>query len=146
LAVDFGTVRIGLAVCDVDRRIASPLETYRRHSQEKDGAHFVKLIEQEQIIGIVLGLPIHNDGREGTKAKEVRAFGQWLAEQTKLPIVYFDERFTTVEAEDALWSAGLTHKQRKERRDRVAAQMLLQGYLDAECPRETMNHELKTEN
>lgn len=134
LGVDFGTVRVGLAICDTDRRIASPLETYRRHSPEKDSAFFLGMIAKERVVGLVVGLPIHNDGREGVKAKEARQFGDWLKELTKLPVVYFDERFTTVEAEDALWSAGLTHKQRKDRRDRVAAQMLLQGYLEAGCP------------
>jgi putative holliday junction resolvase len=141
LGVDFGTVRVGLAVCDADRRIASPLETYRRHSPEKDGAFFLKVVAQERIVGLVVGLPIHNDGREGVKAKEARQFGDWLQEITKLPVAYYDERFTTVEAEDALWSAGLTHKQRKERRDRVAAQMMLQGFLEAGCPSEPTGSE-----
>jgi putative Holliday junction resolvase len=55
---------------------------------------------------------------------------------TRLPVLFWDERFTTVEAEGLLWSAGLTHKRRKDRRDRVAAQILLQSYLDAGCPGE----------
>jgi putative Holliday junction resolvase len=84
----------------------------------------------------VVGLPVHTDGREGTKAAEARAFGAWLGEVTGLPVVFWDERFTTVEAESALWQAGLTHKKRKERRDRVAAQLMLQAYLDAGCPGE----------
>lgn len=83
---------------------------------------------------VVVGLPVHLDGREGAKAAEARTFGRWLAEVTGLPVVFWDERFTTVEAEAALWEAGLTHARRKERRDRVAAQILLQGYLDAGCP------------
>ena len=92
------------------------------------------LIAEESVGGIVLGLPVHCDGKEGQAAAAVRAFGQWLGELTGLPLVYWDERFTTVEAEAALWDAGLTHKQRKQRRDKVAAQMLLQAYLDAGCP------------
>jgi putative Holliday junction resolvase len=68
------------------------------------------------------------------KAAEARRFGDWLGQLTGLLVVYHDERFSTVFAEDALWSAGLTHKKRKERRDRVAAQMILQSYLDAGCP------------
>jgi putative Holliday junction resolvase len=86
---------------------------------------------------VVVGLPVHLDGREGVKAVEARAFGRWLAEVTDLPVVFWDERFTTVEAESALWSAGLTHKKRRARRDRVAAQIMLQAYLDAGCPAET---------
>jgi putative Holliday junction resolvase len=83
-----------------------------------------------------VGLPVHLDGREGSKALEARRFGQWLGEVTNLPIVFWDERFTTVEAEGYLWSAGLTHKRRKARRDQVAAQIMLQSFLDAGCPGE----------
>jgi putative Holliday junction resolvase len=77
---------------------------------------------------------VHLDGREGQKAKEARAFGTWLGGVTGLAVVYFDERFSTAQAEAALWDAGLTHQKRKERRDRVAAQIFLQAYLDAGCP------------
>ena len=134
--VDFGTVRVGLAVSDPDRKIASPLATYTRRNRDVDGAFFRDLFEQEEIGQIVVGLPLHLDGREGQKAIEARAFGAWLAEITGLPIVFWDERFTTVEAQGHLLSAGLTRKRRKERTDRVAAQILLQSYLDAGCPAE----------
>src|SRR5262249_38535759 len=136
LGVDFGSVRIGLAVSDPDRKIAFPLTTYTRQDREREAAYFTHLVGQEEIGAIVVGLPIHLSGREGQKAAEARAFGQWLAETTRLPVVFADERFTTVEAESALWTAGLTHKKRKQRRDRVAAQILLQAYLDAGCPQE----------
>jgi putative Holliday junction resolvase len=132
--VDYGTVRIGLAVSEPERKIAFPLATYERRDEEKDAAFFRQLIEEEEIGRLVVGLPLHLDGREGQKAVEARAFGTWLAAVTSLPLVYWDERFTTVEAESALWNAGLTHRKRKERRDRVAAQILLQSYLDAGCP------------
>jgi putative Holliday junction resolvase len=136
LGVDYGTVRIGLAVSDPERKIAFPLSTLSRRSRDSDAAAFRDLVEDEEIGQIVVGLPVHLDGREGQKAREARAFGQWLAGVTGLPIVFWDERFTTVEAESTLWSAGLTHKKRKARRDRVAAQILLQAYLDAGCPAE----------
>jgi putative Holliday junction resolvase len=134
LGVDFGTVRVGLAVTDPDRKLAFPLETYRRRGPAEDAAYFCEVVEREEAGGLVVGLPLHTDGREGQKAAEARAFGRWLAEATGLPVVFFDERFTTAQAESALWSAGLTHGRRKERRDRVAAQILLQSYLDAGCP------------
>jgi putative holliday junction resolvase len=134
LGVDTGTVRIGLAVCDPDRMIASPLMIYRRRSTERDAEFFRALVIEERIGEIVVGLPVHTNGREGRKAAEARAFGAWLTEVTGMPAVFWDERFTTVEAESALWAAGLTHQQRKARRDQVAAQMLLQAYLDAGCP------------
>ena len=137
LGVDFGTVRVGLAVSDPDRRLASPLAVYERRGTDRDAEFFRGVIAEEEIGALVVGLPIHLDGREGEKAIEARAFGAWLAETTGLPVTFWDERFSTVQAEAALWQAGLTHKKRKARRDRVAAQILLQAYLEAGCPNET---------
>lgn len=136
LGIDFGTVRVGLAVSDPDARIAFPLETYRRRGINPDAAFFAKIVAEQASTRIVVGLPVHTSGREGLKAEEARHFGAWLKEVTGLPVVFWDERFTTVEAESALWQAGLTHKQRKARRDHVAAQIMLQSYLDAGCPEE----------
>ena len=122
LAIDPGKVRLGLAISDADRKLASPLTTYTRRNAEQDARFMKKIIEDEEIGQIVVGLPVHLDGKEGEQAKAARVLGAWLQETTGLPCVYFDERFTTFEAESSLWNAGLTHKQRKERRDRVAAQ------------------------
>lgn len=134
MGVDFGTVRVGLAVSDPGRKIAFPLTTYTRRAKDADAAWFRELARQELIVKLVVGLPVHAAGHEGTKAAEARAYGKWLAEVAGLPVAYYDERFTTVFAEESLWEAGLTHKKRKERRDRVAAQILLQAYIDAGCP------------
>jgi putative Holliday junction resolvase len=134
LGVDFGDVRIGLAISDPDRKIAFPLATYTRQGRERDAAYFRAVIAEERVTALVVGLPVHLNGSEGQKATAARAFGAWLTEATGLPTTFWDERFTTVEAESALWAAGLTHKQRKTRRDKVAAQILLQAYLDAGCP------------
>lgn len=134
LGVDFGTVRIGLAVCDADRIIASPLEIRERNGDSADADYFKKLIVREQVRALVVGLPVHGDGREGIKAKESRQYGTWLASVTGLPVFYADERFSTAFAESALWAAGLTHKKRKARRDAVAAQVMLQAFIEAGCP------------
>jgi putative Holliday junction resolvase len=135
IGVDFGTVRIGLAVCDADRLIASPLETYARRGPESDAEYFRKLSEAEGAVGWVVGLPLMTlTGDEGAKAKEFRAFGDWLTAATGLPVAYQDERYTSSAAEDALWDAGLTHRKRKDRRDRVAAQLILQSFLEAREP------------
>jgi putative Holliday junction resolvase len=134
--VDYGTVRIGLAITDSDRIIASPLEIRERQSDERDAAYFRQLVEREQIGGLVVGLPIHTTGNEGTKAREARVFGEWLQKVTGLTIVFADERFSTAFAESALWQAGLSHKKRKARRDAVAAQVMLQAFLEAGCPAE----------
>ncbi len=134
LGIDYGTKRIGLAVSDPDRKIASPLTTYERVNREADALYFQRVIEGEEIGQLVVGLPIHLSGDESAKSTEARAFGKWLHETTGLPVAFADERFSTVEAESALWNAGLTHKKRKARRDRLAAQILLQGYMEAGCP------------
>jgi len=134
LGVDHGQVRIGLAISDPDRKFAFPLETYTRRGTDRDAQHFREVVKEEDVVGLVVGLPMHTDGREGQKAAEARAFGAWLAETTGLPVAFWDERFTTVEAEAALWAAGLTHKQRRARRDKIAAQIFLQAYLEAGCP------------
>jgi putative Holliday junction resolvase len=131
LAIDFGTVRHGLAVSDADRIVASPYDTYPRRDSVQDAAFFKKLVREESIVGLVVGLPLHTGGEEGIKAKEARAFAAWVGEATGLPVEMWDERCTTAAAEDALWDAGLSHKKRKSRRDAVAAQMILQGFIDA---------------
>jgi putative Holliday junction resolvase len=136
LGIDPGKVRLGLAISDPDRRIASPLATYTRRDAAQDARHLARVVEENEIGQIVIGLPVHLDGREGEQAKAARALGKVIAEATGLPCVFWDERFTSREAESALWGAGLTHKRRKERRDQVAAQILLQAYLDAGCPGE----------
>lgn len=134
LGVDYGTVRIGLAISDAGRVIASPWQTYERRGAEQDARFFRTLVDQEEIGGLVVGLPVHLSGQEGQKAAEARQFGAWLGQATGLPVAFWDEALTTVQAESALWDAGLSHKRRRQRRDRVAAQIMLQAYLDAGCP------------
>lgn len=134
LAIDPGKVRLGLAISDAERRIASPLTTYTRKDPERDAAYLRRLVQEEEVGHILLGLPVHVDGREGIQAGLARSFGKDLEAWTGLPVQFWDERFTTRHAESMLWEAGLTHKRRKERRDRVAAQILLQSFLDAGCP------------
>ncbi len=131
LGVDFGQVRIGLAICDSEQRIASPLAIYRRRDPAQDADFFQQLTSREEIAGIVVGLPVHMSGDEGGKAREARDFGNWLAQVTGLPVNYWDERFSTQTAEEHLRQAGLSPKRRRERLDKVAAQIILQSYLDA---------------
>jgi putative Holliday junction resolvase len=137
LGIDPGKVRLGLAISDADRRIASPLATYTRRDPAQDGRYLRKIVDEEEIGLIVIGLPVHMSGAEGTQAQLARAFGAWLQPLVGVPIVFHDERYTSAQAESALWDAGLTHRQRKDRRDRVAAQILLQSFLAAGCPMES---------
>jgi putative Holliday junction resolvase len=134
LGVDHGTKRVGLAVSDADRKVASPLKLVEWGTTAADAARYRRLAEEEKVGRIVIGLPVHVSGREGERAAAARAFGEWLAKATGLPVVYWDERYTTVQAEKLLWSAGLSHQKRRERRDKVAAMLVLQAYLDAGSP------------
>ncbi|HEY2146867.1 MAG TPA: Holliday junction resolvase RuvX [Pirellulales bacterium] len=129
--VDYGTVRIGIAVTDPERRLASPLENYTRRGQAADAEFFRRLAAEERIVRFIVGLPVHLDGRESQKSSEARQFGQWLGEVTGLPVEYFDERFTSAEAEQYLSAAKLTKKRRKARLDKLAAQILLTAYLES---------------
>lgn len=137
LGIDFGLVRLGLAVSDPDRKFAFPLEIRQRRGEVADAAFFREVVAREDVGGLVVGLPVHLSGEESSLSIQARRFGDWLVALTGLPVTYYDERFSSVQAEHALWDAGLTHKRRKERRDKVAAQMILQAYLDAGCPDNT---------
>ena len=129
--VDYGTVRIGVAICNAEQTLASPLENYNRRNQKKDAEFFQQLVEEERLVGFVVGLPVHLSGDESQKSIEAREFGKWLQELTGLPVTYYDERFTSVIAEEYLMSAELTKKKRKARLDKLAAQILLTSYLES---------------
>ena len=131
--IDYGSVRIGIAISDADRILASPLETYIRKSPEQDAKFFRKLVGEERITQFVVGLPLHLSGDLSKKAKEILEFGRLLTIITGIPVDYMDERYTSVEAERILRAAKLTDKKRKERRDKLAAQILLSAYLESGC-------------
>jgi putative Holliday junction resolvase len=135
--VDYGTVRIGIAVCDDQRVVASPFDTYTRRNAAADAAFFREFVAQEKIVGFVVGLPIHSSGGESAKSQEARRFGDWLAATTDRPVQYWDERYTTVAAEQFLNQANLRGKKRKSRLDRVAAQIILATFLEAEDGHQT---------
>jgi putative Holliday junction resolvase len=134
LALDFGTRRVGAALSDPRREIATPLEAYRRIAPDLDANHYRSIVRTFEVKRIVVGLPLHTDGTEGEVARQARAWGAWLAETTGLPVFFYDERFTTAEAEEILREHGFRLKDRKHRRDMLAARILLQDYLEAGCP------------
>lgn len=140
-AVDYGTVRIGIAVCDPDRILASPVEVYQVRNKIRDADYFGELAKQERLAGFVVGLPIHCDGGESQKSKECRQFARWLSEQTKLPVRLFDERFSTAAAKERMAggpgrSLKQSRKKKQKRLDAVAALVLLESFLEA-----SRNHE-----
>lgn len=129
--IDFGTVRIGVAVTDPGRMIASPLDNYQRVNETADAQYFRDVVEEERIVGLIVGLPLHTDGNESQKSKEARAFGRWLSAQTDLPVDFFDERFTSTFAHEILSQGGMTNKKKKKRLDKLAAQIMLTAYLES---------------
>lgn len=129
--IDYGTVRIGVATADTEIGIAGAFENYARRSLPLDGEYFATLAKEERIGRFVVGLPVHLHGGESQKSIEVRTFGEWLGKITGVPVEYFDERFTTAEAERVLGMANLTKKKRQARRDQLAAQIMLTAYLEA---------------
>jgi putative Holliday junction resolvase len=130
-AIDYGTVRLGIAITDPEQRLSSPLENYTRRGEAPDRAWLSDLVCRERIAGIVIGLPVHLSGEESQKSREARQFGQWVQQLTSLPVCFFDERFTSAQAESLLQAAELTKKRRKERLDKLAAQILLTAYLES---------------
>ena len=132
--VDYGTVRIGVSLSDPTRTVSSPYENYARRNADADATYFQQLVRSEEITLFVVGLPLHLSGQESPKSGEARLFAQWLRDQTGVPVVLYDERFTSVEAERMLLDAQLTQKRRKQRRDMLAAQILLSAFLEAGCP------------
>lgn len=129
LGLDHGERRIGVAVSDATGTIASP------HSviDQRGGDVFERLrslIAEYEVELVVVGLPLQLSGEEGTSARSARAFADTVTEATGLPVALQDERFTTVTAEDALIEGGVRRRERREVRDKVAAAVMLQGYLD----------------
>ncbi len=129
--IDYGSVRVGVAICDPSQRWITPLDTYQRRNDKLDAEYFVKLAERENIQGWVLGLPIHCDGKESQKSTEVRRFAEWLESVTDLPFSLFDERFTTAEARHLLRETSLTSQQKKKQLDRLAAHLILTGFIES---------------
>jgi putative Holliday junction resolvase len=129
--IDYGTVRIGIATADTEVGIAGPYENYNRRTPALDADYFKRLAKEERIGRFVVGLPVHLSGHESEKSREAREFGDWLAASTNVPVEYFDERYTTSQADEILGSAKLTKKQRQARRDQLAAQIMLTAYLEA---------------
>lgn len=128
--LDLGDKTIGIAVSDLRRGVATPLQTLRREKFTLDATALLALATQRQICGLVLGLPLNMDGSIGPRVQKTRAFAQNLSKMTDLPITFWDERLSTVAAERAMLEADLSRAKRAERIDHVAAGFILQGVLD----------------
>ena len=132
LAVDYGIKRIGLAIGDDVTYVASPVKTIAGCGNVRSDAAAVEACAAEyDIDGIVVGLPLNMDDSEGPQAKMVRSFGEALDAMTEHTIHYVDERLSSFAAEELIRPAGLTRKKKRAGADRVAAQVILQSFLDA---------------
>jgi putative Holliday junction resolvase len=130
LGLDYGTRRIGLALSDVEARIAFPERTLERRGERRDVEAICKLVAERGVVGIVVGLPLHMDGRRGPEAEAAEAFARAVGDATGVPVELLDERWTTVEAERALRQSGRTGKKRRDVVDAVAATLLLRAFLE----------------
>lgn len=130
LGIDFGRARIGLAISDELRLLAHPLETLPASKDAID--RIAEIVRERKIDKIIVGVPRHMSGEIGQSAKEALEFANGLRAQIPCPVETWDERLTTVEAERALRSAGKKTRKTRNIVDQVAAQMILQGYLDRE--------------
>ena len=130
IGIDVGTKTLGLALSDVSRMIASALETIRRTKFKEDAQRLLALSATHKVGGYVVGLPLNLDGSWGPRAQASRAFAQNLAQLTGAPVLLWDERLSTAEAERLLIEADTSRRRRAEVIDKLAATIILQGVLD----------------
>ena len=128
--LDLGDKTIGVAVSDLSRTVATPIEVIRREKFTIDAQRLLVLLTDRKAAGLILGLPLNMDGSEGPRVQSTKAFARNLEKLTDLPIGFWDERLSTVAAERALLEADTSRKRRREVIDQVAACYILQGALD----------------
>jgi len=131
LAIDFGTKRIGLAVTDPERKFVFPRDTLLRKTLEADLDAIAGLCREDDVDLLVVGLPLNADGSAGPMVDAARAFGEQVARRTGLPLVYVDERYSSIEADERLREIhGRDTRKRRALRDRAAAAIILRTFLE----------------
>ncbi len=134
LGIDYGTVRIGLALSDPTRTLASPLPFLENNSPQQVTQALSALIQTHQISALIIGLPRNMDGTYGPSAQKVRDFISQIQQDIPLPITPIDERLTTAQASKQLTGIGLNQKQLRKKVDSSSACLILQQYLDRSTP------------
>ena len=134
MALDVGDKNIGVAVSDALLLTAQGRSTLRRTSWEADLQHLRKLAEDNEVSKIVVGKPLHMDGRDSPQSRKVAKFAMKLSKSLSLPVILWDERLTSFAAEQHLQEAGLNWRNRRKHVDKVAAMFILQDYLDSLKP------------
>lgn len=135
LGVDYGDKRTGLAECDVSGLLASGIGTISEGGMKNTAERVAREATSRGCKKIIVGLPKNMDGTEGFRAEAVRAFGEILASLTEIPVEYYDERMSTMEAYRFLDGAGTFGKKRKAVIDTLSAEIILQNYIDRERSR-----------
>ncbi|MBR5266727.1 MAG: Holliday junction resolvase RuvX [Lachnospiraceae bacterium] len=133
LGLDFGSRTVGVAVSDGLLLTAQGVETIERKDENKlrqTAARIEALVKEYEVTTIVMGLPKNMNNTEGERVEKTKAFGEMLERRTGLPVVYWDERLTTIAAEQVLMESGVRRENRKAVIDKIAACFILQGYLD----------------
>lgn len=129
-AIDLGDKTIGLAVSDLGHRLANPRPVIRRQKFSQDAAALLAALAQDRVGALVVGLPVNMDGTEGPRVQSTRAFVRNLVPLSDLPVMFWDERLSTVAAERALIEMDVSRGKRRDRIDSAAAAFILQGALD----------------
>jgi putative holliday junction resolvase len=130
LGLDLGEKTIGIALSDTSRSVATPMETLRRSKFSTDATKLEKVVAEQNVGTVVIGLPLNMDGSDGPSAQSARAFGRNLAARMTVPIVFWDERLSTVAVTRTLLDADASRQRRAEVVDKMAAAYILQGALD----------------
>lgn len=131
LALDLGTQTIGTAFCDAGWRFASPGKTLKRGKFGADREALAALVAERGVLGVVIGLPLNMDGSEGPRSQSSRAYARNVAAALDLPVLLWDERWSTASAESALIAQDMSRAKRASRIDSAAAAVILQAALDA---------------
>lgn len=132
MGLDVGTKTVGIAIADELGFSAQPITTVRRTNIKADLAEVARLITEYGVTQLIVGLALNMNGSEGPRAEQCRKFGDAIAEAASLPVIYWDERLTSVAAEKALIEADVSRAKRKQVVDQVAAVLILQGWLESQ--------------
>ena len=130
LGLDVGEKTIGMALSDTRLMIASPMETLRRKKWSEDSQKLLKLIDEQDVFGLIIGLPLNMDGSEGPRCQSIRQLAENILKLTDIPICFWDERLSTAAVTRTLLDADMSRKRRSEVVDKMAAAYILQGFLD----------------
>jgi putative Holliday junction resolvase len=131
LALDLGEARIGVALSDETATLASGLPTLRAVGSRQDASRVASLVREHAVQEVVVGMPLRLDGSLGPQAEKVQAFVERLRRSLRVPVALWDERLSSVAADELLAEAGVRRRARASRVDRAAATLILQGYLDS---------------